>query len=396
MKFQYEAVNADGKLIKGEIEAEVEIEALRQLSNQGLIVADLEAQETKIKRLQRKLTQKDILLAFHELTTLLDSGVSIADAVDSQAHATHHAELNRIFASLSWSLRKGESLSQALKQSKLKLPDYMFNLIEAGEMTGKLGYSLRQGVAQMEYEQKLSTEMRNALVYPSILVCSGIGAVLLMFIFVVPKFSNLLKDSEDLPFLAYAVLNIGMWFNKYATEIGVIGIVATVLAVYLFRQPQVQTATMSFLSRMPLIGDWLAESDTARWASVMAAMLSSKVDLLRSLELAVRGVKITARESKLRQVIKGVKAGQTLSKSLEENSALTPTGYNLIRVGEKSGKLPEMLASLAKLYDESSRARMKSVLIMIEPLSILIIGGVIGTIITGIILAITSVNDMAM
>ena len=144
-----------------------------------------------------------------------------------------------------------------------------------------------------------------------------------------------------------------------------------------------------------MLGDWLGELDTAKWASLMSAMLASRVSLLDALGLASRGVRLTRRRSTLEQATSDVRGGDALSAALEKRGALTPTAYNLLRVGEQSGQLPEMLRALATLYEENGTRRMKRLLTVIEPLAILLIGAFLGLIMIGIILAITSVNDIA-
>jgi general secretion pathway protein F len=128
----------------------------------------------------------------------------------------------------------------------------------------------------------------------------------------------------------------------------------------------------------------------------MGTLLENRVALLQALELAAQGIKIPRLNAKLIQVSKAVKTGSTLSQALQDNDALTPTGHNLIRAGERAGQLPRMLRSLAKLLEESGRLRMKRLLLLLEPIAILIIGGIIGVIITGVILAITSVNQITL
>jgi len=127
---------------------------------------------------------------------------------------------------------------------------------------------------------------------------------------------------------------------------------------------------------------------------MLGTLLENRVSLLRALELASQGIKLPNLNARLNQVNKAVKAGTSLSQALQDNDALTPTGHNLIRAGERAGQLPRMLRSLAKLLEQSGRVRMKRFLLLIEPMAILVIGGVIGVIITGVILAITSVNQI--
>ena len=151
---------------------------------------------------------------------------------------------------------------------------------------------------------------------------------------------------------------------------------------------------MDTLARLPLLGQWYSETDTAKWAMVMSAMLTSRVELVGALALASRGVRVSRRRAMLDRALAAVRGGQPLSAALETENALTATGYNLIRVGEQSGQLPEMMRSLATLYEENSSRRMKRVLTLIEPVAILCIGAFIGIIFIGVILAITAVNNV--
>ena len=205
----------------------------------------------------------------------------------------------------------------------------------------------------------------------------------------------LLKRADDLPFLAWAVLGTGVWFRShFVFAIG--GLLAVVVGLAAaFRRRGVRERALDAASRLPVVGPWIVESDTARWAKVLAALLANRVPLLKALELARGGVAIPARRARFDEVARAVRGGSGLADALEDHEVLNATAYNLVRVGEKSGRLAAMLASLAKLYEESGRSRMKRVLILMEPAAILVIGSVVGTIILGVILAITSANDLA-
>jgi general secretion pathway protein F len=197
-----------------------------------------------------------------------------------------------------------------------------------------------------------------------------------------------------LPWLAWAVLSGGtfmadnLWLVLFA-----LAAIGGALSIPL-RQPRTRERLLDALGRWPVVGPWLTESDTARWAKLLSALLGQGVPMLDALALANRGVGLASVRSRLDVAARAVKGGMSLSKALEEQSALSPTAYNLLRTGERAGRLPEMLRSLADLYGKSGRNRMKRVLLLVEPLAILLIGGAIGTIVVGIVLAITSVSDI--
>jgi general secretion pathway protein F len=395
-EYDYEAVDRQGQLVRGSLQADSPLEAVRQLGANGqTVVKVVESQPAAGSLFRRKLSTQDLLIGLHEMATLLESGVSLGDAVQAQSRGSYHPELGRAFTSIAKTLMRGGSLLEALQTSELTLPDYVFHLVEAGEMSGRLPQSLRQAVEQMEYDYRVAGDIRNALIYPSILIVSGIAAVLLVFVFVVPQFSNLLDEDNELPWLAEVVLRTGVFFNANVFWLVGCAVLLVAAAVALLRQQTLRQRLVNGLGSIPVLKDWLSEADTARWASVMSAMLTSRVELMDALDLALRGVRISRRADKLERVVREVRSGVALSAALEKEDALTATGYNLVRVGEQSGQLPGMLRSLAVLYEENSTRRMKRFLALIEPLAVLLIGGFLGVIMIGIILAITSVNEIA-
>jgi len=399
MRFKYQALDAQGQELNGTLEAASLREAARQLQQRELRVLQLgQAESSKTQAAAGKPKPRDILMVLHELTTLLESEVSLIEAVESLAESSHPPVLIQAFADMAAKLRQGENFSSALRAAPLGLPWYLTQLVEAGELTGKLAQALRDGVAQMEYEARVRDEMRNAMIYPVILVLSGIAAVLLIFIVVVPRFANILKNrhAEDIPWLAKAVINSGMFLNEHLVLLGSAALGAVFFAVYFLRQPQWRARFQDGLSRLPLLGVWIMEAETGRWAAMLGTLLENRVALLHALDLARQGVQLPSLRARLDQVSKAVRGGIHLSQALHDNDAITPTGHNLVRAGERAGELPRLLKSLARLYEESGRVRMKRLLLLIEPAAILIIGGVIGVIITGVILAITSVNTISL
>ena len=396
MEFEYEAVDASGRTLKGELEAPSASEVVRRLSQDGQTAINVsERKPQALPALRRRLRSADVVVAFHELATLLQSGVALGDAVVAQSRGSYHPALAAAFDGIARDLMRGHSFLEAIRGSDLPLPDYVFHLVEAGEMSGRLPQSLREAVDQMTYDQRVTSEIRGALTYPAILVLSSIVAVVLVFAFVVPKFTNLLQGGNELPLFSEIVLRTGVWFNDNTWLIVGVAVAAFLGLAAALPRKTVRARLLDGLARVPILSSWLSENDTAKWASVMAAMLASRVELIDALDLASRGVRITRRLGMLERAVGDVKSGNALSAALEKQGALTPTGYNLIRVGEQSGKLTEMMRALATLYEENSTRRMKRALALIEPLAILLIGSVLGAIMIAIILAITSVNEAA-
>jgi general secretion pathway protein F len=397
--YRFQALNAKGATISGTLQAAGEREAARALDERGLAVIALDPATGSASaggRRQRasRLRAQDLIVAFHELATMLQSGVALAEAVASQARSAHHPRIVAAFSTISTALRRGQSFSDALAGTDLPLPGYFGILVRAGEQSGLLAQALADGVAQLEYDHQVRGEIRQALTYPAVLVAAGLGAVVLMFTFVVPKFATLLERGADLPLLASAVLHGGLFARGYIGWIVGALALAAVFAARAWSRPQFRARLHERLERMPVIGPWLVESETAGWAKILATLLANRVPLLDALSLAREGVRSPQRSARLEEAARAVRAGTPLADALEEQAALTATGYNLVRVGERSGELPSMLRSLGRLCEDAGRVRMKQFLALLEPAAILVIGGVIGVIMIGIILAITSANDI--
>lgn len=397
LQYRYKAFNNEGAALEGVVGAQSEREAARVLERRGLSVVSLQAADAVARRRLRasRLRQRDLILAFHELSTLLGAGVGLAEAVAAQVRSAHHPQILAAFEGIAKALRQGQSFSSALEASGLPFPRYVVTVVRSGEKSGLLGRALHDVVAQMEYDQAVRSEVRQALTYPAVLVCAGLGAVVMMFTFVVPKFATLLKRADDLPWLAWAVLSTGMFLRQWYPVVMLLLAGAITWLVLALRNPHTRARWLEGLEKFPIVGTWRVESETAAWARVLATLLSNRVPLMDALELARSSVIAPRRRARLEEVSRNVRNGIPLADALEEQQALTATGYNLVRVGERSGELPSMLQSLARLCEDSGRTRMKQFLALLEPVAILLIGGAIGVIMIGIILAITSANDIA-
>lgn len=397
MEFRYQATGNNGQTIRGQLSAASQAEALRMLQQQGLVPILLEAGAAPAAGRKRgRASAQDKRLVMRELATLLKAGVPLGEAVESLASAHAASQVGEAFTRAHAALRSGARFSAALSESGLVLPDYVFQMTAAAEMTGKLAEALGDAATQMEYEERLRQEMRNALIYPSVLVVSGIGATLLTFVVVVPKFANLLKGGHaDLPWLSVWVLQAGLFVKENLLWLG-LGALALVFAgVAAFSRPRVRARAWERLARAPLLGGWLVEIELGRWAGLLGILLENRVPIVRAMELAHEAVRLEEMRLKFQLALRDLRAGKRLADALASTAMFAPTGLNLIRVGERSGELATMLRTLSSLHETAASERMKRFLILLEPVAILLIGAVIGTIMIAIMMAITGLSTAA-
>ena len=402
--FQYEAIDGGGRVLTGRLDANHERDAQRTLEGQGLTVitiaaATVKAQSAKagLFSLQRGPSVQDRILALKQLALLLKAGVPLVQGIGTLKNQAGHPVLAEAFASMEKRLRGGETFTNALALAMPTLPPYVNQLAASGEAIGHLGQALDDGASQMAYDRQMRQDIRNALTYPAILITAGTTAVVFIFIVVVPRFSAMVANAkEPLPWISAVVIKTGMFLssNKLLLLAAVSGLVW--FAYSIFKSPARQAKMREFLASLPLIGVWLKEAEVARWASMLGTMLSNGVDLIKGLQLARDGVTLSSLRDKLDQAAKLIRSGQSLSAAIGSQQAFSDTALSLIQVGEESGELPTMLKSLAALYEDTARQRMKQFLLFLEPAAILLIGIVVGGIVAAIMLAITSVNQVAL
>ena len=402
MDYRYEAINRDGQSLKGQIAARSQTQAMQLLRDQDLVPVSLNEASTRSASKQQRLVSRrasdqDRILVIRELATLLAAGVSLAEAVDSTAQAHQADQIGQAFGLVYAQLRSGAPLSEGLRAAGLEYPEYLYQLVSAGELTGKLAQAMHSAADQMEYEQKVRSEMRNALIYPTVLVCSGVAATLLIFVVVVPKFTNMLKSSRStIPEISIWVLKSGLFVKENLLWFGLGGAGLVMGVILALSNPAARRQLLELASRLPLVGDWLLNSEIGRWATMLGNLLANKVPIVRAMELAEAGVQLQSISGKLKLAVRDLRAGKKLADSLAMHQTVNPMGINLVRVGERTGELPEMLRTLGRIYENSSRDRMKRFLILFEPITILIVGAVIGFIMVAIMLAITSLSSVSL
>ena len=401
MDFRYQAVDSRGKLLEGVLAADTERELLQRLRGQNLtptlVQPVIVRKGSAAHRSGKQASHQAMVLVVRELATLLGAGVPLAEAVGSTSEAHAQDELGPALARAHAQLRGGAALSVALRAARLAYPEYLFQLLHAGELTGKLAEALQGAADQMDYERRISQDMRNALVYPSVLVLAGLSATLLIFVVVVPKFSNLLKSTRaNIPDISRWVLEGGMFAKDHMLWLG-LGAAALVAAIMAaIGNPAVRQQALDAAARLPLFGDWLRNTEIGRWSTMLGTLLGNKVPVVEAMALAQKGVRISAISHRLQLTQRDLRAGKKLADALATHQTVNAMGINLVRVGERTGELPKMLLVLGGIYEEASRDRMKRFLTLLEPLTILIVGSVIGFIMVAIMLAITSLSTVTL
>ncbi len=394
-QFDYLALDASGQRHKGVLaaeSAEAVGDALASRQWQVVRVRKRVGAARGTGRRRRPADAQVRALLVDELATLLESGVPLAEALASLARGGGAAEsLGGVLARV----RGGESFSSALTGAGFAIPDYVIQLVRAGEATGNLAAALRAAAEHLEADRQFTQDARSALIYPAVLVASGIVATLVMFVFVVPRFASILDDPRaDLPWISQWVLAAGLWLTQHQLAVALTCAAAVAALAYAARQPRFRVAAWELASTMPLIGRWIAHAELARWAGLLGVLLHSRVPLLTALSQANSTFRRQALRARAELVLADVRGGKTLSQALAQHGVLEATGLNLVQVGERVGALASTVSSLARMHANQSRTLLKRFLILLEPVTILAISIVLGGIMISVMLAITSLTNV--
>ena len=394
--WKYKALDARGATHKGELEAVTEADALARLSAKSLDAFELSALPPQLSLGQRtRIKTADLSLFVRQLATLLSAGVGILDALGSLARSKSHPGLSAAADAIARDLRAGQRLSGVMDAHLPKLPRYVSRLAELGEATGQSAKALTDAADRMEFEAEIGSEIRTALTYPAFLSIVGSVLVLLLFIFVVPRFDALIGDRTDrIPAFSRGVISIGQALSENLPVVALVvaGLVFGVTRV--LRSPAAMGRIHSWAEGLPGVGKVLVRAELGGWARTTGIALDNGADLLSALRLGEDGFRSPRLKAAFANVRAQVRTGQDLELALAENvSDFDALNLDLVKTGRMSGKLADMLLFVGRAEEQVTRTRAKRFAALAEPVAILSISLVVGAIVISIVLAMTSLYD---
>jgi general secretion pathway protein F len=396
--FTYNALSSLGQSVSGELDAEHERAALRELKRRGLTPLSLAIAAQASRRLlswKGLPRPEDHIRLLNELAVLVEAGVGLGEAIDIAARSPVYNIFGDTLGGLGRDLRRGMSVPDAMRANVKTFPIYVYQLIEAGNETGMLTAALKDASLQMQFDERVRKDIRNALIYPMFLIVMGTAATLFIFLFVVPRFAGMMQSRlQLLPPFSRGVFVAGMFLREHMVLVAAVLVVALVTLVVLLRQPLIRARARELAVRLPVIGKMFAEAEAGRWTAMLATLLQNRVPLVQSLALARDSLLLESFKAKLGQIERAVRGGSALGAALADYRIFDDSLVNLVKVGERSGRLAEMLKSAANLAEQKGRDRIKRLMALLEPVSILVIGCMIGVIVISLFTAITSINNV--
>jgi general secretion pathway protein F len=345
---------------------------------------------------RRKVSQQQLLQFTRELGTLLSAGLPLDRSLSILGGLFEGGELGQILRSLVEAVRAGKSLAVSMAEHPDVFPKIYVNMIRAGEAGGILESVLRYLTEYMENTLALKEDIKSALIYPIILAMAAGLSLIILFIFVIPKFAMIFRDnSKAIPWITSVVIGFSQFLAQYGWFIllGLFGLVAA--GVFYVKSPDGRTEWDRFCLRIWLIGDLVRKFETARFSRTLAALLKGGVPMLDALGTVqgVVGNRLMMRA--IGQVQLRVREGKGVARPLSDSGLFPPLAINMIAVGEETGKLESLLAEVAGYYDQEVKRTTKRLTALLEPALILGMGLIIGVVVISMLLAIFSLNDLS-
>ena len=399
-KFKYKALDSDGKTVRGEIEAVDEQDALDKIKTRNLSVYQLRpvnSKQTFVKR-RKKLGYKHIARYIRQMAVLLSAGVTLLEALKSLSRAGSHPALAKASNDIRSDLRAGERFSVALQKHLPMLPPYVPRLAELGEATGQAAKALTDAADRMEFEQTMRSEIKTALSYPIFLSVVGSLITLLLFLFVVPRFGALIGDNRDnLPLVSQWVIGTGAFMRErlYTTLLIIASLVIAVF--WAVKNQKLRMGVRTMAEKMPIIGSVLIQAELGNWARTVGSAIDNGSDLISALRLGVDGLRSPRLKRNFDAATTDIRAGRHIDSVFEDYVPdFDPLTIDLIRTGRTSGQFAKMLLFIGSSREQETRESAKRLAAITEPIAILIIAAIVGTVVISIVLAMTSLYDFAL
>jgi len=398
--FYFKAVAADGKLRTGTLAGPDEKAVASELRRQGL--TPVYVGRPRAGGLSFKLPsfggarRKDVLLFTRELSTLLNAGVPVDRALSIARELTERDAFRSVLQEVIRTLKGGKSLADSLAGHPEYFSELYINMVRAGEASGSLAAVFERLAEFEETRDDLRNYIISSMVYPALLTLVGFGSIIVLMYFVVPRFAAVFEQSRmEMPLPTKMLLEASAFLRAYGW-VGIVALLGAVLGLRSYIQTEKGRLWWDgFRLRIPLLGDALRKAETARFASAMSTLVANSVPLVQSIGIAGAILNNRKIASCLDSVAQGVKRGEGISAPLKRTGEFPPLAGHLLTVGEETGRLDEMFAQMAQIYEKDTRAAIKRFTSLFEPLVILVMGVLVGILILSMLLAITSINEVA-
>ncbi|HEZ4644313.1 TPA: type 4 pilus assembly protein PilG [Neisseria meningitidis] len=385
--------SASDKLVNGEVSAFTEEEARKKLAKRGIRPLQITRVKTSSKR---KITQKDITVFTRQLSTMIKAGLPLMQAFEIVARGHGNPSMTEMLMEIRGEVEQGSSLSRAFSNHPKYFDRFYCNLVAAGETGGVLESLLDKLAIYKEKTQAIRKKVKTALTYPVSVIAVAIGLVFVMMIFVLPAFKEVYANmGAELPALTQTVMDMSDFFVSYGWMV----LIALGFAIYGFlklkaRSIKIQRRMDAILLRMPIFGDIVRKGTIARWGRTTATLIAAGVPLVDVLDSTAGAAGNLIYEEATREIRTRVIQGLSMTSGMRATELFPNMMLQMSSIGEESGSLDDMLNKAAEFYEDEVDNAVGRLSAMMEPIIIVILGLVIGTLLVAMYLPLFNLGNV--
>ncbi|MCY2951750.1 MAG: type II secretion system F family protein [Planctomycetota bacterium] len=402
-RFIYLAVGTGGQRKTGTIRSHSSQEAVLKLMEIGYhplsvrpIAAAAAASSKGWRQRFCRVRVTDLAVFTRQMASLLKAGLPMVQALTTLRRQCSNARLGEIVEAIEESLSQDAGpLSESLDEYPQVFDPVYRGLVRSGEEAGNLPEVLNNLAKHLGQSAKLRGQVIGAFIYPAFLLILGLTAIFVLMTFVIPRFQELFESfKQNLPWPTQVLITLSAFLSTWwwAVVVAVAAVVS--LACALLRKRSIREKVDRRLIRLPLFGPMLLKVEIARISHTFAALLNSGVPILDALRVTGDTARNLAMKGTFPNLVKGISSGQTLAEAMDKTGLYPPMVVNLIRTGEDTGELPEMLTELSSIYEDEAERTVTGTVKLLEPLLIVLMGGIIAGIVAAVILPIFRINAM--
>jgi len=395
MLFQYKALDQEGKKKEGSVDALNKTVAIAALQRRGLIVVNLKGEEEKSflgGTFLTRVPMRDIVIMSRQLATLFSSQVSALKAFTLLSENAENKMLATQLRQIGDDLQAGSSISDALGKHPDTFSEFYVNMVKAGEESGKLNDTFEYLARYLDRQYALTSKTRSALVYPAFVVVVFISVMILMFIMVIPNLSELLLESgQEVPIYTRMIIGISDFLVNYGIFVAIFFVLLGLYGWWFRRNDAGKEYFDKIKISVPFIGNLYRKMYLSRISDNLNTMLSSGISIIRAIEITGDVVGNQVYKRILRDAENSVKSGSTLSDALGKYPEIPPIMVQMIKVGEETGSLGSILKTLSDFYSREVDDAVNTLVGLIEPAMIVLLGVGVGVLLTSILVPIYNI-----
>jgi general secretion pathway protein F len=403
--FEFRGVEAaSGKSVKGFRDAENPKGLRAMLRREGILLTQATEESARVAREKKNVdlfavfkrpSSSDVAVMTRQLATLVRAGVPLVESIQALTEQVENEQLVRILTSVRESLNEGTSFAKSLEAHPKIFQSLYVNMVAAGEASGTLEAVLERLADFMEGQARLKGKVLGALAYPVLMSVIGTGLVAFLMVAVVPKVTSVFDSlGQALPWYTALLITVSNVVSGYWWLI----IGSLVLGIYLFRRwkrtPAGKMKWDTFRLRAPLFGRLTLLVAVARFARTLSTLLSSGVQLLPAMEIGRHVLENARLETVIGEAIGSIRGGESIAEPLKRSKAFPPMVTHMIAVGEKTGQLESMLENVSRSYEADVETRVTALTSLLEPIMIVLLGGMVGFIAMAILMPLIQMNQL--